>query len=204
MKKKIGKNNVRGWKREFADTFGDSLKYISEQKKFIYVAAWAFVASSIIGFVYADVLDGFFDSMIKDIIAQTSDLDFLEMIWFIFSNNVTSSLFGIFLGIFFGIFPFFNALLNGTLLGYVYSKTSAIDGYGVIWRIFPHGILELPAVFISLGLGMHLGAALFVRGDRKFEIVERGRRSLRAFLAVVVPLLIAAAIIESAFIFFVG
>ncbi len=203
MKKKIGKKVAQGWKQEFADTFGDSLNYIFEQKKFIYAVALAFGISSVAGFFYADVLDGIFADMIKDIISQTQDLDFIEMIWFIFSNNVTSSLFGIFLGIFFGIFPFFNALFNGTLLGYVYSKTSAIDGYGVIWRIFPHGVLELPAVFISLGLGVHLGAALFAR-NAKFEIVQCGRQSLRAFLAVVVPLLIAAAIIESAFIFFVG
>ncbi len=201
MKRRISKNK-RSWKREFADTFGESLSYIFEQKKFIYAVVWIFGLSSLMGFAYADILDRFFADMIKDIIAQTQDLDFIEMIWFIFSNNVTTSLLGIFLGIFFGFFPFFNALFNGTLLGYVYSKTSAIAGYGVIWRIFPHGIFELPAVFISLGLGMHLGAALFAR-DKKAEIVERGRRSLRAFLSVIVPLLIVAAIIESIFIFFV-
>ncbi len=203
MKKKIGKKSIVGWKKEFADVVGESLKYIVEQKKFIYAVALVFGASSFIGFIYADVLDRFLANIIKEIISQAQDLDFLEMVWFIFSNNVTSSLFGILFGIFFGIFPFFNALFNGALLGYVYSKASAIDGYGVIWRIFPHGILELPAVFISLGLGMHLGAALFAR-NAKVEIVERGRRSLRAFLVVIVPLLIAAAIIESAFMFFVG
>ena len=203
MRKKSEKSASRNWRGDFAGLFESSLKHIAEQKRFIYAVAFVFAASSLLGFVYSDILDDAFADLIKEIIAQTEDLDFLEMIWFIFSNNVTSSLFGMFLGVLFGIFPFFNALFNGTLLGYVYAKTSAFEGYGVIWRLFPHGVFELPAVFISLGLGVYLGAALF-GPKKKSELVERGRKSLRAFLTVIVPLLILAALIESAFIFFVG
>ncbi|MEK6847275.1 MAG: stage II sporulation protein M [Nanoarchaeota archaeon] len=203
MKKRVVNSASENWRRDFADLFEESWNYVLKQKKYIYAVALIFVASSLLGFAYSDLLDAAFADLIKEIISQIEDLDFIEMFWFIFSNNVTSSLFGMFLGVLFGIFPFFNALFNGTLIGYVYAKTSAIEGYGVIWRLFPHGVFELPAVFISLGLGVHLGAALFAR-DKKAELVERGRKSLHAFLTVVVPLLILAALIESTFIFFIG
>jgi len=36
-----------------------------------------------------------------------------------------------------------------------------IEGYGILWRLVPHGIFELPAVFISLGLGIKLGTFIF-------------------------------------------
>ena len=101
------------------------------------------------------------------------------------------------------MFPIFNAFFNGTLLGYVYSKAIVFEGYLVIWRLFPHGILELPAVFISLGLGVHLGAALFGKNKRE-TLITRSKKSLRVFLSVIVPLLILAALIESTFIFFAG
>ena len=201
------RNSKRGrepenWKHEFAEIFNDSWDYVKEQKRFIYAVALIFFASAILGFAYAENLI-FLDDLIKEIIEKTSDLDYIEMIWFIFSNNVTSSLFALFLGLFFGIFPLFNSLFNGTLLGYVYSKAIVFEGYFVIWRLFPHGIFELPAVFISLGLGLHLGVALFGKNKRE-TIIERSKKSLRVFLSVIVPLLILAALIESTFIFFVG
>lgn len=203
MKRRVDNKTAINWRRDFADLFEDSLKYISAQKRFIYAVALVFTASAILGFAYSDLLDDIFADLIRNIILQTTDLDFLEMFWFIFSNNVTSSLFGLFLGVFFGIFPFFNSLFNGTLLGYVYARASIVEGYGVIWRLFPHGIFELPAVFISLGLGVHLGASFF-GSKRRETFITRWKESMKVFLTIVFPLLALAAIIESTFIFFVG
>ena len=102
-----------------------------------------------------------------------------------------------------GIFPIFNAVFNGILLGYVYSKAVPIAGYFVIWRVLPHGIFELPAIFIALGLGVHLGASFF--GKEKIKTLsKRFRLSFKAFLTVVLPLLVIAAIIESLLVVFAG
>ena len=70
----------------------------------------------------------------------------------------------------------------------------------VLWRIFPHGIFELPAVFISLGLGLKLGTFIFQRNKLK-AFAEFFWNSLRVFLFIVLPLLIIAAIIEGSLIF---
>ena len=141
----------KNWKHEVHELFADSWKLILEQRRFIYAVALVFVAGSLIGFLEATTLKPYFDKLIEGIVDETKGLDFLEMFWFIFSNNLTSSLTALFFGVFFGLFPFFTALFNGALLGYVYSEASVLAGYGVIWRLFPHGIFELPAIFVSLG-----------------------------------------------------
>ena len=192
----------KSWRREFAGLVEDSFDYLCAQKRYIYAVALIFLASAIVGFVFASSLS-FFDNILKDVAEKTSGLDYLELIWFIFSNNITSSLTALFLGVFFGVFPLFNALFNGSLLGYVYSKVVPIEGYLVIWRLFPHGLLELPAVFISLGLGVHLGASLF-GSNRRETFVVRWKESMKVFLVIVFPLLALAAIIESTLIVFAG
>ena len=192
----------KSWKKDFADSFSESLSYISLHKKYIYISVIIFFISAVFGYFSSERL-GFLDEQLREIALKTQGLDALELLWFIFSNNVTSALSVLFLGIFFGIFPFFNAVFNGAILGYVYSKAVPVAGFLVIWRIIPHGIFELPAIFISLGLGIHLGMSFFSK-EKIVTLKHRLRNSLKAFLAVVVPLLMLAAVIESFLILFVG
>lgn len=190
------------WKGDFTDSFNYSLNYVKSHKMYIFLVMGIFFISSIFGYFGSDNLT-FLDEQLKKIVISTQDLDALELIWFIFSNNVTSALSGLFLGVVLGIFPFVNAVFNGTILGYVYSKAVPIAGFGVIWRILPHGIFELPAIFISLGLGLHLGISLFSK-EGLSSLRVRLKNSLKVFLALIVPLLMLAAVIESFLIFFVG
>jgi stage II sporulation protein M len=81
------------------------------------------------------------------------------------------------------------------VVGYVYSKAASVGGYGIIWQLLPHGIFELPAIFISLGLGVKLGMFVFEK-DKKKAFIERLRKSFFVFLTIVLPLLVIAAIIE--------
>lgn len=192
----------KSWKKDFADSFNESLSYISLHKKYIYISIIIFFISAVFGYFSSERL-GFLDEQLREIALKTQGLDALELLWFIFSNNVTSALSVLFLGIFFGIFPLFNAVFNGAILGYVYSKAVPVAGFLVIWRIIPHGIFELPAIFISLGLGIHLGMSFFSK-EKIVTLKHRLRNSLKAFLAVVVPLLMLAAVIESFLILFVG
>lgn len=192
----------KSWKKDFADSFNESLSYISSHKKYIYISMIIFFISAVFGYFSSERL-GFLDEQLRSIALKTQGLDALELLWFIFSNNVTSALSVLFLGIFFGIFPLFNAVFNGAILGYVYSKAVPVLGFLVIWRIIPHGIFELPAIFISIGLGIHLGMSFFSKEGVK-TLKHRLGSSLKAFLVVVVPLLMLAAVIESFLILFVG
>lgn len=184
--------------------FSESLAYLKESRGPIYFVVALFLLSSLAGFIFSDYFS-FFNELLRGLNEKIEGLGWFELIWFIFQNNVTSAFFAMLLGAFIGIVPVFNAITNGSLLGYVYSLASSQGGYGVILYIVPHGIFELPAVFIALGMGIRLGMFAFAKkGTKKKEFVRRFFNSVLAFLFIVLPLLILAAIIEGTLIHFSG
>ena len=190
-KKKLKKDS------DVREIYGDILNYIVDSKKYIYSIIVIFFASALIGFFVPlpdSVLEKLFD-YIRDILAKTEGLSTWGLIEFIFLNNVQGSFFGMAFGIFFGLFPVVAAILNGFVLGIVSSMSVQVGGIFSLWRLFPHGIFELPAIFISLGLGVRIGTYLF-NGDSKKGFMYHLKNSLKVFFFVVVPLLIVAAIIE--------
>ena len=130
--------------------------YLEKSKNSILIIIIIFVASILLGIINADSLKSIINPILEDLIGKTENLNTIGLITFIFTNNVFSSLLGLFLGIFLGIFPIIVTLTNGIILGYVLERTAQISILE-LWRIFPHGIFELPAVFISLGVGLKLG-----------------------------------------------
>lgn len=198
--KKIRKK-AGGLKEEYQKSWS----YIKESKKFIYFVIGVFFIFTLIGF-FIPTSDFFMQQIlefIKELIEKTKGMSQGELISFIFLNNLYSSFFGMVLGIFLGVFPIILAIMNGYLLGFVASLSVQDGGILVLWRIFPHGIFELPAIFISLGLGLKFG--MFIFQKKKIESFRNYLwNSLRVFFFVVVPLLIIAGIIEGTFIFLSG
>lgn len=190
---------MRKTKKNFLrSNYFKSWNYLKGSKNFIFAIIGIFFLFFIIGFLIPapeSVIQKIFE-LIQELLEKTENMGFLELFWFIFFNNLKVSFFGMIGGIFFGIFPIFESFVNGYLLGFVAEKTVTIDGIFSLWRILPHGIFELPAVFISLGLGLRLGLVIFRRkGQRNFK--ETFGELFRVFVFVVIPLLILAAIIES-------
>ena len=179
--------------------FKESISYLKESMIYFWIIVGLFLFSALIGFMFPENFV-FFDELLKELAEKTTGLGHGELTWFIFQNNVLSSFMGLVLGIVLGVFPLMGILINGLLLGYVYAKASAVAGLGVIWMLVPHGIFELPAVFISLGLGLKLGMFIFTKNKKK-ELIERLIKSLKVFLLIVFPLLVIAAIIEGILIF---
>lgn len=179
--------------------FREAVSYLKESMIYFYIIIGLFLFSAIIGFMFPENF-AFFDELLKELAEKTAGLGPGELTWFIFQNNVMSSLLGLIFGIVFGIFPVIEIVINGLLLGYVYFIASSAEGLGVIWMLVPHGIFELPAVFISLGMGLKLGMFVFSKGKKK-EFIMRFKKSLKVFLLIVLPLLIIAAVIEGILIF---
>ena len=191
-------------RRKNKNIVSESLIYLKESKNYIFIAVLLFVLSGLIGFIfYNNFL--FFDKFLKDIVDKISGLSLTGLILYIFYNNALSALIAILLGVAFGVFPVLNALLNGTLIGYVLARASQIEGVGlgVAWRLVPHGIFELPAIFIAIGLGIRLGASFFNKNSNVI-FRERFKKSIVCYLVVIVPLLIVAACIEGLLIFYSG
>lgn len=178
-----------------------SWNYIRESKNFIYsvlIVFFIFIFFAVFfpvpGFIEEKIL-----RFIEELFKRTEGMGLWQLMGFIFSNNIKSSFLGMFSGIALGIYPMAVIIANGYVLGFVASKTVAGNGIFVLWRLFPHGIFEIPALIISMGLGLKLGTFFFRK--KKFEALENYFfNSLRVFFFVILPLLIIAAIIETALI----
>jgi stage II sporulation protein M len=188
-------------KRNFFRGFSDSWSFVKHSKNFILSIVLIFLVSALVGVLFPEFLSDRIKEYLIGLFDRVKDYGFWQLFFFIFSNNLSSAFFSLVLGAAFGVFPLIVAVLNGYVLGFVAGKSASIAGPGILWRLLPHGIFELPAIFLSLGLGLRLGTALFYPDGRKnyYSLVKS---CFLAFVRFVIPLLIIAALIESALIFF--
>lgn len=113
-------------------------------------------------------------------------------------NNITVAFncfaFGILLGIGTVWVLFSNGMALGALGAY-YSKSGV--GYEFFAFIWPHGVIEFAAIFISGAAGLALAYRFFVPGDltRKEALIREGLVTIKLMLGVV-PMFVIAAIIE--------
>lgn len=186
----------------FWSLYKESFSFIKESKKYIFIVVSIFLVFLIIGYfsTLTPEMEALLKERLKEIAALFEGLNLLETIWMIFSNNIYVSFLSLFLGVLFGIFPIITSFSNGFIVGYVLQKAVAIDGILTIWKLFPHGIFELPAVIISMGIGLRLGATLIFRIKK---LKNESLKALLVFLLIITPLLITAAIIEGLLVFFI-
>ncbi|MBR9701915.1 stage II sporulation protein M [Candidatus Pacearchaeota archaeon] len=177
--------------------YKEGWKYLKESRNFIYLIVGIFLISSLIGFFVPppDFVVEQIMKFIEELLGKTQGMSMLELVIFIFANNIQSSFFGIIFGFLFGIFPMLASIANGYLIGFVGSIVVEAEGLSSLWRLVPHGIFELPAIFISFGLGLKAGMFIFQK-DRSESFRKYLWNSLRVFILIVLPLLIIAAIIE--------
>jgi stage II sporulation protein M len=182
--------------------FGLGWDYIRESKNYILFVSLLFFIFVFLALIFdaPEIIREAIQKLLKEIIETTKDKTGIEMIVHLFQNNLKVSFIGLVFGILFGIVPLILCVVNGYVLGYVLKFVADQEGIYYLWRIFPYGIFELPAVLISLGLGLKLGMGLFSRNPDK-EIARRFKLSLKSFLTVLLLLLIAA-IIEGTLISF--
>ena len=184
------KSKANGFKRQFKD----SLSYLRGSRNYILVIATIFLAGILLGFSFYSQLS-FLDGILDGLIEKIRGLSTPGIILFIMQNNIKSAFYGLLFGAVLGIFPLMNSLSNGVVLGYVMNGVWVNSGIREFWRILPHGIFELPAIFISLSLGLKLGMFIFQK-NKLSELSERARNSMISFVCIVIPLLIVAAVIE--------
>lgn len=184
------------------EEYKESFKFIKETKPFLIIIIGLFFASLLIGFFIPapDFIVQKISVFANEISSKIQGMSALEVIQFIIINNVQVSFFGMMLGIFFGIMPVIFSIVNGYVLGFILSISVQNAGLLSLWKIFPHGIFEIPAVFISLGIGLRFGSLIFKKKLKEFKSFFWD--SARVFLLVVVPLLIIAGVIEGILVYF--
>lgn len=116
----------------------------------------------------------------------------------IFLNNLQACILLFLGGATFGLLTFFILLSNGLIIGvFVGEIAERLGPFGLAVGLIPHGIFELPALFIAAALGFSLARSLLGdlsgAGDAAAEATRLGGLFLRA----VVPLLLVAAVVEA-------
>ena len=198
----LKENYSKSFTGSLVSQYGKSWKYIKESKNFIYAILIIFFLFILIGaFVPTPgILEQKILEIIEELLRKTENMSAAALVKFIFFNNLQSSFLGLFLGIGFGFFSLATGIINGYILGFVMLRSTQAEGALILWRILPHGIFELPALFISLGLGLRLGTFIFKKN--KMEVLKKYFfESVRVFVFVIFPLLLVAAIIEGGLIF---
>jgi len=116
----------------------------------------------------------------------------------IMTNNLSVSFMAFAAGITAGIGTVYLMLTNGMLFG-VISTACVMAGMGqqLFSFVAPHGVLELPAIFIAGGAGLRIAQALLFPGMMRRSTALRGagQDAVRLLLGCI-PMLIVAGVIE--------
>jgi uncharacterized membrane protein SpoIIM required for sporulation len=117
----------------------------------------------------------------------------------IMTNNMSVAFTTFAAGITAGLGTMYLITFNGVLIG-VIATACAQAGMSVqLWSfVAPHGVLELPAIFISTGAGLRIAAGLLFPGvlPRRESLARAGHDAVQLLLGCV-PMLLIAGVIEA-------
>jgi len=119
----------------------------------------------------------------------------------IMTNNISVSFATFAMGITAGIGTVYMMAMNGLMLGVISAACwQAGMGRSLAEFVMPHGVLELPSIFIAGGGGLLIARALLFPGPlpRRDALVIYGGQGVRLALGIV-PILVVAGTIEGFF-----
>ena len=116
-------------------------------------------------------------------------------------NNLSVSFAAIAGGITAGLYTMYIMALNGMLIGAVATLVGKNNLAYPFWAfVFPHGSLELPAIFLAGGAGLLIGKALVFPGEyKRIDALKINSTKAAQLLFGIIPLLIIAGTIEGFF-----
>lgn len=205
VKKKRTKEDSKKDSFSLKQEYKKSWDFLRESKKHLWIITIIFVVMFFIGFLIPapEIISDQIMKVIEQIIEKTQGMSPLELTAFIIGNNVQTSFLGMIFGFVLGVFPVLTTIINGYLLGFVSILTVQSEGALELLKLIPHGILELPAAIIALGLGLKLGTFPFKENPKKV-LRNYLENSIRVFILIILPLLLIAGIIEGSLIFLIN
>ncbi len=188
----------------FIGQYKKSWETLKQSKNYIWFAVILFFLVTIIGFIFPVFFVDEIMGVLEKLVLEFEGLGVFETILKIFLNNLQASFLSVVFGVILGLFPLSATIINGYVLGFVARHSVAEKGVFVLWRILPHGIFELPAVLISIGLGFWLGVSILKRGVSWSGFKKKFVDAVRVFVFIVIPLLVVAGVIEGVLVVLVG
>jgi stage II sporulation protein M len=199
VNKKVLKKTVQNH-NFFYDNFISGLVYIKKSWIFFIIAIVLIILASLVGYFgvigivspgLENSINNYVTNSVSEIVKETQGLGPVQLTAFIMSNNIKTAFFGMLSGIFFAVSSLLIVIFNGYVLGFVAQKavSSPLNPQGilVLWRLLPHGIFEIPAILISIGLGIKLGLY-------PFFTKEKGKAFLSLLVSFVIFLVLSGII----------
>lgn len=163
---------------------------------FLVLLVLAYIAGRLFPDIPASVISAFNEDIAgSGIVQEDGSFNVLAL----FTNNLRAML----LGVLYGFIPFLYlpALALGVNAAILGMLASLIDGQWLLLAagILPHGIFELPALFLSLAAGLCLcrNINVYIRKNEKGIMKPLLLNILRVVVLLVVPLLVLAAVAET-------
>jgi uncharacterized membrane protein SpoIIM required for sporulation len=117
----------------------------------------------------------------------------------IMTNNLSVAFTMFAAGITAGLGTMYMIVFNGLLMGVIGAACAQAGMSLQLWSfVAPHGVLELPAIFISAGAGLRIASGLLFPGvlPRRESLAQAGRQAVQLVLGCV-PMLLIAGVIEA-------
>ena len=176
-----------------SDTYRDLYIDIRTKKYFLFLTVSIFLLAALLSVINIPELRKVLLEIVAAVRKMAEDYKngtLFYVVVKIFVHNAVALFIALFSGLLLFLIPVFIIAANGYLTGFVVSSHLSEIG-----RLVPHGIFELPAFALACSYGIWLGLWLFNRGRIK-TVVLRLKQCMKIYFFAVIPLLIAAAIIE--------
>jgi stage II sporulation protein M len=180
----------------------DFIGYMNILWPYLILIIFVFFGSLLAGYASAASFPHMADNLMKNFSSRFAPLRTMSPIYIlitIFLNNTFLSLVSLVLGIAVGIFPMLFIASNGYFVGMISYLVGQQKGFVfILLALLPHGVVELPTVFLSASIGLRLGHHVFLSLIGKpTEVREEIKNGLKFYFSLIMPFLFIAAIIET-------
>ena len=178
------------------------LKYVWGLKYYLLAIVLVFATFYAIGYIAVMTVPDMGNMVVSNFKQEVSPLKELSpfgLMMGIFANNAFKCLLVIVLGLALGIAPIIFVMANGLILGIVIGVTmKSTSLLYVLVGVVPHGVIELPMVFISAAIGLKLGMDLLkALLGKNVNVVDKLVEGLMIYIVWIFPLLFLAAFMET-------
>ncbi len=169
-------------------------------KPYILILTLIFASSFLAGTIAPSFIRQQMAEMFQGVVANYLDLSGGNLFFNILVQNVIATMIVLVSGIIVGIIPTFAVGSNGFGLGLLYRQSVEVSGYSkAALKVLPYGVFEIPALLIAASYGLWLGVMVVrrIRGKGSTLLKVHIGHAIRRYFAVVFPLLVVAAAIET-------
>jgi Uncharacterized membrane protein len=193
---------VETWEKDIKNPKKGFIGYVSFIWPYLLFITFVFFGSLVTGYISAEHFPSMADALRESFSSRFESLMTMNpfyIMFAIFLNNAFVSLLFLVLGLALGVLPVLFIAFNGYVVGVIAYLVGQERGLlFILLGLLPHGILELPMVFLAASIGLRLGHQVFsALIGRPTQIKREFKEGLTFYFHWILPVLLVAAIIEA-------